>query len=143
MNIPTSGEWPFFEVLLNPRQLKLNADFVYLRRGEKWPKTGGLLPARPVLVQSSASPSAHKNRHPPPPPPSYLAYCVYHSREKHYYYPGVVVEKELAENGTLAFYYGLHSVYDYTVCSANVVAVLNRKMPPQPSIDYSRRFGKL
>ena len=147
MDIPSSGEWPIFEVLLNPRQLNLNANQVYLRRGNEQQYIGGLLPARPVLVQSAppspSSPSAHKNRHLPP---SYLAFCKYpiiymSTCKHHYFYPGVAHE-ELSQNGTLAFYYGLHSVHNHTVCDVYVVAVLNGKMPPPP-IDYSRRFNKL
>ncbi|KAH9387836.1 hypothetical protein TYRP_009033 [Tyrophagus putrescentiae] len=146
MGIPTSGEWPIFEVLVNPRQLNLNADYVFLRRGEKWPKIGGLLPARPVLAQSAppSSASAHKNRHPPP--PSYLAFCEYRNLSKkhyYYYYPGVLVENELAQNGTLAFYYGLYTVHGSQVCDGvYVMAVLNTR-PPPPPIDYRRRFNKL
>ncbi len=150
LKIPTSGEWPIFEVLLNPRQLNLNANDVFLRRGEEnyGQTVGGLLPARPVLAQSAPpSPSDHKNRHPPS---SYLAFCRYqdvkHFPNLFYYYPGVVVEKELGQNETLAFYYGMYSVRNalkYKVCSVYVVAVLNSKLPPL-LIDYSRRrFNKL
>ncbi|KAH9398263.1 hypothetical protein TYRP_019273, partial [Tyrophagus putrescentiae] len=125
--------------------LNLNADYVFLRRGEKWPKIGGLLPARPVLAQSAppSSASAHKNRHPPP--PSYLAFCEYRnpSKKHYYYYPGVLVENELAQNGTLAFYYGLYTVHGSQVCDGvYVMAVLNTR-PPPPPIDYRRRFNKL
>ena len=141
MGIPTSGEWPIFEVLINPRRLNLNANKVFLRRGEEKQYIGGLLPARPVLAQSAPppSPSAHRNRHFLP---SYLAFCKYPiiMAEHRYFYPGVVQE-ELSQNGTLAFYYGLYSVHNHTVCDVYVVAVLNGKMPPPP-IDYSRPFNK-
>ncbi|KAH9387834.1 hypothetical protein TYRP_009031 [Tyrophagus putrescentiae] len=144
LNVPTSGEWPIFEVMVNPRRLNLNANYVHHRRVDDWNKISGLLPARPVRAQSAPPLSAHRKYHPPS---SYLALCEYcdtsYTRNHYYYYPGVVVENELYQNGTIAFYYGLYKVHDYTVCAAYVVAVLNTRMPPpQPTFDYRRRFNK-
>ncbi|KAH9397498.1 hypothetical protein TYRP_003817 [Tyrophagus putrescentiae] len=137
LSVPTSGEWPLFEVLLNPRRLNLNADLVSFRQG-KGQSFAFLLPARPVLAQSSAPPppppssSAHRKRHPAP--PSYLAFCRFQQSSKiFYHYPGVVVEKEAGQNGAVAFYYGLNSVQSDRVCVLFVVAVLNTRLPPKPA----------
>ncbi len=141
MDIPTRGEWPIFEVLLNPRRLNLDVSYVNLRQEGKKDNINGLLPARPVLAQSAPSPLAHRNRHSPP---SYLAFYRY--RETSYrtdyfhFYPGVL--QQVTENGTLAFYHGLYSVPAYSYGSVYVVAVLNSRMPPMP-IDYRRRFNKM
>ncbi len=142
MTIPTSGEWPIFEVLINPRQLNLKVNEVYLRQEKGFLNTTGLIPARPVRAQSAPpSSSAHRKRHPPP---SYLALIQYYHwpTKEYYYFPGVLMEEELGQNGTLAFYHGLYRVYDCYQCTVYVVAVLNTRLPPPP-IDYLRRFNKL
>ena len=139
MHIASSGEWPIFEVLVNPRRLNLFPSDVYLRDGGDWLKTGGTIPARPVLAKSPppSSPQTHKK---PYHPSSYLAFGQFHTYEQsYYYYPGVV--QELDDNGTLAFYHGLYNVRAHGLCSVYVMAVLNRRLPPPP-IDYSRQFNK-
>ena len=139
INIPTSSEWPLFEVLVNPRHLNLKAVKVIQER-----KSVGLLLPRPVRVKSALppSPSAHKNRHPPP---SYLAFCQYHKTftKYIYFYPGVVEEVEPSQNGTLAFYYDLYNGHNYYYCTVYVMAALNSRLPPPPPVDHYRQFHKL
>ncbi len=136
MSIPSNGEWPIFEVLLNPRQLNLGSSKVKVRKIVNWSNDGGLLPARPVLAELPRLPAAHKQH---TTPPSYLAFCQQPGSPTTLYHPGVV--QEIGENGTLVFHYELSNV-ELGPCAVFVVAVLNTRLPPPP-IDYFRRFNKL
>ena len=130
--IPNNGEWPIFEVLVNPRQLNLAMANVEFCQTKSCPKKYGLVPARPVLAKLPQLP-AFKKRYTLS---SYLAIC--HIGRNIVNFPGVV--QQIDENGTLAFYYGL---YDFRSrpCDLYVMAVLNTR-PPPPPIDYRRRFNK-
>lgn len=107
--IPTSSEWPSFEVLVNPRRLNLGTGHVALRQKGQCSKHNGLIPAKPVLAESPSSQSStRKKRYLLS---SYLAFCekLRDTHNHHSYWPGVV--QEVTENGTLAFFHGLYNIF--------------------------------
>ena len=137
--VPTSGQWPIFEVLTNPRQLVLAPVHVKLRQGEKVEEARDYMPARPILADSPRGRVGvfkMRRRYPPP----FLAFFVrYDSGYK--YYVGVV--QEVTQNGTLAFYYGLYNVQRAATASqVYVMAVLSTQLSPRSLIGWriSRRF---
>ncbi len=113
----------------SPAELKWQSGLPLPRR-ERAKKFGSLLPARRVRAQSAPPPTTHKKQNLLS---SYLDFCYYRDDSNliphyYYYYPRVVLE-ELSQNGTIAFYYGLNSVHNHTVCTVYVVAVLKGRMP--------------
>lgn len=137
--VPTSGQWPIFEVLTNPRQLVLAPVHVKLRQGESVDEARDYMPARPILAdlpRGKVRISKMRRRYPPP----FLAF-FFRRNSGYKYYAGVV--QEVTQNGTLAFYYGLYNVpRAATTSQVYVMAVLSTQLSPRSLIGWriSRQF---